>query len=383
MTTIAPYRRAELEHAQSARGTVNVLQLALDGIAADVRIDRVDRRTRSSWYALRLASAGSAITGRLVGELPDGELVELGTLEVPPGSFGSARFAVTAPRRAPYASLFLEIRSEDALLRAEVPQPPRRYGPNPIKTGAVCIAFGGAAASCAALLAGAFSHAPRVAAVTAAPSSAQPRVAPSRLPVARIVSFAARRDADAAGESVLASYLAVGDGGSVVLLDHAGKVVASAPFTRLGTTRVAVPATARRLPLVARLMVRHAGTDAVASVVLPPNVAPQSDVAAAAAARPASAVASLGDGIVAIAGRAVGGRPLSLRLLRGARATRVELQGESGATLGERIVPPEAPAATLDVPAVNAPTRYFLIAHFAHNGGEEMVVRGFTVHPAR
>jgi hypothetical protein len=389
MSAMVSYQPGEVEHAPTNRGSVNVLQVAVDGIAADVRVDRVDARTCSSWYAVRLAAAGSAITARLVGELRDGEEIELGTLDVAPGSFGSARFAVTAPRRAPYASLFLEIRAESTLLRVAAPQPPRPRRPSPLKTGVACIALGGAVISFAALFSSAFSHA----AATGAPAKTQiaaisAPVAPAAVSAARVVSFSARRDVEAAGESILASYLAIGDRGSLLVLDHAAKVVASAPFSRHGTTRVVLPANARAQTLVARLTVRRARTEAVASVVLPPILTqaeladvPAADAAPEAVTPIASAVASVRDGEIAVKGRARGGRPLRLSVMPSATTMHVELQDGAGATLAENTIAPGASATTLDLPSVTAATKYFLMLRYGRNGGEETIVRSVVVFP--
>jgi hypothetical protein len=380
MTAMVPYRRGELGDVEAKRGAVNVLQLAVDGVAADVRIERVDRSTGSSRYALRLAATDSAVTGRLVGELRGGEVVELGTLEVAPGSRGNACFAVTAPRRAPYTSMFLEIRSAGVLLRVEAPQPPRRRPPNPLKTGGACVALGGAVTIGAALLSNGLSHARPV--VTAAQTHATRVAAPAAprpLSPARVVSFAARRDGGAGGETVLASYLAIGDVGSVVLLDHAGKVVASAPFTRRGTTRVPVPASAHAGTLVAQLTVRRAGTDAVASVALPPNAVPQP----VAAERVAAAAASFDEGTIVVRGRPLAGRPLELRVAPSTTAMQVELQDDVGAAVAESTIAPGATVATLQLPDVDVATSYFLVLRYARDGGEETVVRSVAVAPAR
>ena len=93
--------------------------------------------------------------------------------------------------------------------------------------------------------------------------------------VARVMSFSARRDPGAAGDTILASYLAIGERGTIALLDAAGKVVASAPFAHVGTNRLAVPPAYATQPMTARITVHRGTTVADASVAVPPSVLPQ------------------------------------------------------------------------------------------------------------
>ncbi|MDB5095097.1 MAG: hypothetical protein JWO85_3198 [Candidatus Eremiobacteraeota bacterium] len=465
MTAIVPYQRREVK-----RGAVNVVQFATEDVAADVRIDRVDRRNRSSWYAVRLASTDSDVTGRLLGVLRGGEIVDLGGLAVASGSIGSARFAVTTPRTTAFESMFLEIRSEHVLLRVEAPKPPPRLGLATLKNGVIFIAFGAAVAVCGELVALALPRAPLLSAPSSAIAGARVRlpyatrgygtveytaatedgtvvaggpldaasgeigfavpagaashrvfvalslrgplgaasrsasfavVAPepeaSRTGVARVLSFAARRDATIGGETVLASYLVLGDAGTVALLDAAGKVVASAPFTHRGTTRIAVPPAQRLTSLVAQLTVRRGTTDATASVAVAPNAvpyppgtdkAPGATVAAAEqdvpeAVTPLDSVSGKRGGIIAVQGRAVAGHPLDLRVMPNAAPMHVELQDDAGETLAENAIEPGATRAALPLPAATERTKYFLVLHYSHNGGEETVVRTVIASPAR
>ena len=68
------------------------------------------------------------VTGRLLGVARNGEITDLGGVAVAPGSIGSARLAVIAPRAGAYRSMFLEIRSENVLVRVDAPVPPSRAG---------------------------------------------------------------------------------------------------------------------------------------------------------------------------------------------------------------------------------------------------------------
>jgi hypothetical protein len=455
MTAIARYEGGNL-----ARVGSNVVQFAAGGVAADVRVERVDRRKRSSWYAIRLASTDADVTGRLLGVARNGEITDLGGVAVAPGSIGSARLAVVAPRAGAYRSMFLEIRSENVLVRVDAPVPPARPGIQPWKAGAALVAAG-AVAMCGGLVALALPRDPMLAAPARAVAGTQVRLpyaasgdgpvdyaassddgrvlatgtlahrngeiafalpasaashrvsvaltvhgplgavshtasfavaspepvnAPAAL--ARVTSFSARRDPGAAGDTILASYLAIGERGTIALLDAAGKVVASAPFAHVGTNRLAVPPAYQTQPMTARITVHRGASVADASVAIPPSALPQPSVTPEAQAPPGTSAADAPEavtpidamsprtsgGTIAIVGRAVAGHAL-LHVAASSSPMQVELQDESGGTLAETSVAPRATSAVLPLPAATATTTYFVALHYARNGGEETVVR--------
>ena len=456
MNAIARYEPGNL-----ARAGSNVVQFAAGGVAADVRVERVDRRKRSSWYAIRLASTDADVTGRLLGVARNGEITDLGGVAVAPGSIGSARLAVVAPRAGAYRSMFLEIRSENVLVRVDAPVPPSRPAIRPWKAGAALTAAG-AVAMCGGLVALALPRDPMLAApahavagthvrlpyaaggagpVEYAASSDDGRVLaagtlarrngeiafalpasaaahrvsvaltvhgplgavsrsasfavaapePVTVPaaVARVTSFSARRDPGAAGDTILASYLAIGERGTIALLDAAGKVVASAPFAHVGTNRLAVPPAYQTQPMTARITVHRGATVADASVAIAASVLPQPSASPDPQASPGTSAADAPEavtpidamsprtsgGTIAIVGRAIAGRSLRLHLAASSNPMQVELQDDSGGTLAETTVAPGATSAALPLPAATATTTYFVALHYARNGGEETVVR--------
>jgi hypothetical protein len=450
MNALARYERGNL-----ARADGNVVQFAAGGVAADVRVERVDRRKGASWYAVRLASTDADVTGRLLGVHRNGEITDLGGVAVAPGSIGCARLAVVTPRAGTYRSMFLEIRSADVLVRVDAPVPPSRPGIRPWKAGAALVAFG-AVATCGGLVALALPRDPMLSAPASAVAgtrvrlpyaaggdgfveyaassddgrtvvagnltrrngeiafalpawsashrvsvalsvhgplgvvsrtasfavaAAEPVAAPAA--VARVMSFSARRDGGAAGDTILASYLAIGERGTVALLDAAGKVVASAPFAHVGTNRLAVPPAYQTQPMTARITVHRGTTVADASVAIPPSTLPQPsaspDVAAADAPEAVTPLdpmsARTSGGTIAIVGRAVAGRMLLLHVAASTSSMQVELQDETGGTLAEASIAPRATSAALPLPAASSTTTYFVALHYARNGGEETVVR--------
>jgi|GEM_PF-2364504 len=454
---------ARYEPGNLARADGNVVQFAAGGVAADVRVERVDRRKGASWYAVRLASTGADVTGRLLGVQRNGEITDLGGVAVAPGSIGCARLAVVAPRGEPYRSMFLEIRSDDVLVRVDAPVPPSRPGVRPWKAGAALVAFG-AVATCGglaalalprdpmlapparavagtqvrlpyaaggdglaeysakfddgrvlvagnltrrngeiafALPAGAASHRVSVelsvhgplgvVSRTATFAVAPPDAVAAPAAVARVMSFSARRDPGQAGDTILASYLAIGERGTIALLDAAGKIVASAPFAHVGTNRLAVPKAFQTQPMTARITVHRGTTVADASVAIPPGTLPQPspspgaqasalpDVAAADAPEAVTPLDAMSPrtsgGTIAIVGRAVAGRALRLHVAPSSSPMQVELQDETGGTLAEATIAARATSAALPLPAATAPATYFVALHYARNGGEETVVR--------
>jgi hypothetical protein len=400
MSAIVPYAPAPAELPR--RGGANVVQFASGGVAADVHVERVDKRNRCSWYALNLAANESEVNARLVGVTRNGELDQLGAVDVAPGSASSVRFAVTTPRSGAYRSMYLEIRSDEIAMRVDAPCPPapKRFGP---RSAAMTLFALGAGASFIGALALNVTH-PGKHAVPAGPPAASAAAVPHAAVVApvapaRVLSFSARRDdAPGGGETVLASYLAVADRGSIALLDSAGTIVSTGPFTRVGTIRLNVPKQYRLLPMIAQITVHRGDTKAVSSVSVPPNAAPTprpspspspSPSAADGAAIDApegatpidSASSGTAAGIIAIEGRAVAGKPLRLRVTPQTSAMHAELEDESGATLTETQIAPRASHAVIPLPASDARTTYLLALHYTRNGGEETVIRTVVAAP--
>lgn len=399
MSAIVPYTAAPAAvRRRPRRGGASVVQFASGGVAADVHVERVDKRNRCSWYAVNLAANESEVNARLVGVTRHGELEYLGAVDVAPHSASSMRFAVTTPRSGAYRSMYLEIRSGEMAMRVDAPCPPapKRFG---ARSAAIMLFALGAGASFAGALALNLTHpAKRAAAATPVASfaAAAPHVPVTALPApARVLSFSARRDdAPGGGETVLASYLAVADRGSIALLDSTGAIVSTGPFTRVGTIRLNVPKQYRLLPMIAQITVHRGDTKAVSSVSVPPNVAatprpspspspsPAADAAAIDAPEGAtpidSAASGAAAGIIAVEGRAVAGQPLRLRVTPQPTAMNVELEDESGATLTETEIAPRATHAAIPLPASDARTTYLLALHYTRNGGEETVIRTVT-----
>jgi hypothetical protein len=446
---IAPEQRTAAIVPQRARNP-KIVQFAADGVAADVRVEALDRRRRTSMYTIRLASTDADAFGRLVGVLASGDAVDLGSVVVARGSIGGGRLTV-APPPGGYEAVYLEIRSDQVLLQVEAPKPPRPRRIHPLAMASTLVASAAIAAGAGSLvtalpqppilqtpdraIAGSAVHVPYATrgygslAYTARfddgvvfasgalegkngdieiglpPQSANRRVAiavslrgplgaatgltsfavaPPPAPhvadvPARVLSFAARRDPSPYGETILASYLAVADRGTVMLEDRRGKIIASAPFSHVGTNRLTVAPAYRTQPLTARIVIDHGKSRAVASVVLAPQAAAGGDPSAtrhaprARAAMQPEAPLPPNAGMLAVEGRPVAGAPLAVRVMPHRSTMTVELQDASGTTLAEREIAPGTTHVAMPLPNDAAP--YFLVLRYDRNGSEETVVR--------
>jgi hypothetical protein len=394
MSAIVPYQRS-----YTRRGSRTVAQFASNGVAADVSVERVDKRNRCSWYAIKLASSNSDATGRLVGVRRGGAVDELGSVEVMPRSVGSGRFAVTTPRTGAYQAMYLEVWSGEMLLRVEAPLPPAPRRSGTFGAGAVLFVLG-IAACCAGAMPLAFAHdanraaTARTVAVASvgAPAIAHAAPAMAQPAPARVLSFSARRDDAPGGETVLASYLAAGERGTIALLDPQGTVITSGAFTRVGTIRLRVPKAYHALPMTAQITVHRGATKAVSNVVLPPNAeatprpSPSPDLASSAVAAEGvtpidTASSAATGGMIAVEGHAVAGRPLALRVTPQTSPMRIELEDDSGAVIAETAVAPGTTHAALPLPPSAARATYLLALHYTRNGGEETVIRTVVAAP--
>jgi hypothetical protein len=353
-TAIVPYR-----------SKLPVVQFAADGVAADVRVEPLDRRTGSSVYAIRLASAGEDVTGRLVGENGSGEPVELGDLTVGPGSAGGARLAVTPPPGG-YRAVYLEIRSARVLLRIEAPAPPAPRRTGRLRIAAIVLGMGVLSAG-AGLLALAVPETP----VLQAPERAVAGE-PVRVPyVAHGFGderFTARYD----DGIVFASGALPGKTGDLTVTlprDAAHRRIWVAVTTQgvlgnaAGVTSFAVAAPTpapTRVPIAAR-----AAAPLVAAVLPQPPPTPA----------PAAVPQALSEtaGMLRFAPQGFAGSELPVRVMPHRGAVTVAMQDADGATIAEREIAPGATSATLLLP--ERPGTYYLLVRYESDEGLQTVVR--------
>jgi hypothetical protein len=184
----------------------------------------------------------------------------------------------------------------------------------------------------------------------------------------------------------------MGERGTVALLDAGGTVVSVAPFSRVGTVRLPVPAAYRTLPLTAQITVHRGATKAVSGVALLPNAfmpavastaapSPVRELAAGGAAPKDSVSAGAAASIVAVAGRAVAGHTLNLRVAAQRAPVRIELQDETGSTISETQLAAGATRAALPLPPATGAVTYLIAMHYTRDGSEETVIRTIVATP--
>jgi hypothetical protein len=344
-----------------APASVNVMQSAGDGIAADIRAVRID--PRMVLYFVRVASTTFQLSARLIGIRRNGETLDLGGLAVAPASIGSARLTVPQACAEECTTIQLEIRTDTSLMRLEAPQAPLLQ-PRKFSWGLATAAALMLVGFCGAL---SVFERPHPAPLAAAP------VIPFHAVTPQIVSLSVRRDRGPDGDTVLGSYLAVGDGGSFALLGAGGKIVASTAFTRVGTSRLAVPKPYRDAPLFARLTVTRDGKAAFASVALMPSAR-----ALPAATGPKTVPAASVRDLLSTDGPAIAGSLLNVRIDGNLASPHIELQDGIGNTIATRDLAAATTRAAIPLPAADAPRTYYLVLRYVRNGAEETVVRSIV-----
>jgi hypothetical protein len=242
-------------------------------------------------------------------------------------------------------------------------------------------------------LSGPFGHAERD--VTFAVVGALPEVAPPRpanrvaphVPRARIAYFGAHLEQYAGKTSVLASYQASGERGSLRVRDERGMVLATRDFSHVGTTRIPLPANPAGQTLRAEIEVIGAGTRSTAVIEIPsieiPSVPKPDSAPPSATPAPADDGGSvpLPSDPFFVEQRVVAGREFKIEIRRPLPNLRIGLQTTSGTTLDEVAVPPGARAITLRAPSSSVLEIYYLAGTFTRSSGEETLVRSLRIYP--
>jgi hypothetical protein len=204
------------------------------------------------------------------------------------------------------------------------------------------------------------------------------------LGLARIASFAVRRDTTSGADSVLASYLAVGDGGELTLFDESGRALAHGNFLRRGNTRITIPARASGGRLDVQLRVRRGASLAVASVTLP-ALSPQVNERDLPAVHAMPAMPERESGFpgdpFAVIGTPVSGRTFDVRIRRFGASMRLRLEDGAGLIIDETGVAPRADRVVLRTPPSAVARVYFLSATYDTEADSEVLLRRVDVAP--
>lgn len=245
---------------------------------------------------------------------------------------------------------------------------------------------------------GPLGHAQRAVSLAVIPPVA---TVPFVQPPAHIGSFAVRREETEGVSSVLASYLAVADAGTLEVFDATNHTVARAAFSRGGTSRIALPAGLEHRTLTVRLDVRRGVSHARTAVTLPPSASVIPSAAVVADAPPPSDAAPASaddtpetdgtangaisggspDDPFAIAGTAVAGRPMTIAIRRLLPGMRLRLTDDVGNAVAETVVPADATQVSLTPPSATGARIYYLTCSYGSGHTEEVVVRSVRVLP--
>jgi hypothetical protein len=226
---------------------------------------------------------------------------------------------------------------------------------------------------------------------------------------ARVVSLEAHREIYAGVTSILVSYMAVADGGHVQVIGANGKVLASAPYSPGGTTRLAlpVPAPPDDEALETVLTVKRGAAQATASVEIPPagTLSPallgalspamlhalaaqaagasQAMVPGATSAGAATALAPApASDPFAFKARQISGDTFDVTIRRNLPDMHLALQDATGVSLEEHDVPEGAASVTFTAPSVAAAANYFIACTYSRSdSSEETLVRSLRVIP--
>ncbi|GAC1593094.1 MAG: hypothetical protein NVS3B28_22640 [Candidatus Velthaea sp.] len=381
-----------------------LLELTAGAVAAQLRLGQIDRRRKVAFYDLYLANrAAGSVTCRFFGTR-DGSVHEFGMLEVAGMSTAHSRFSVPYDRARRCRLLHVRVAGEDIALLAEA-QPPSPPGWSAAVRAGVTLGVLGISALGAAGLTQLIGSPPAVAldlAHTTVPAETRSAALVPQLPAvvvaperpARIVSFSARRDRYNARSSVLVSYGAVAEAGSIRVLDPAGALVGHAAFSRGGTNRILLIRDVGTVPLRTELVVYRGRSQASAAVEIPPEAVQPSAAPAVPQAIGETTVPQLpgedaqhavplgpADPFV-LPERAVASQRLRIAIRARFPDMRIALQDQIGSTIDEQPVPAGATAVNFTAPASNISQIYYIVCTYTRHAAEETIVRSIRIFPS-
>jgi len=355
--------------------TPTIVQFAADGVAADMRVEPLDRQRRTSLYTIRLASSDESVSGRLIGVNPSGDAVELGDLSVAPGSIGGARLTVAAPRGG-YRAVYLEIRSERLLLQVEAPKPPSQHRVRPVALATVFLALGAVSLGAAAV-ALALPQPPVLRGPDHATAGDPVRVQyathgyGNERYTARYddgVVFASGALDAQNGELTLALPNDAVNRRVWIAVTTEGLLGAAASVTSFAVVAQPSHKAIAAAPLAHRPPAPHVAMPAPPIAVPPP--APKTMPAPVTVVRQAPSETA---GMLSFDASAAAGSSLAVRVMPHRTGMTVAMQDASGETLAEREIAPGTTRVTLPMP--DQPAQYFLVLHYDAEDGAQTVVR--------
>lgn len=217
----------------------------------------------------------------------------------------------------------------------------------------------------------------------------------SRAPVrivhpARVLSLSLDSQKVPAGGLIAAHYEAIGESGTVRLLDEAGTTWSQVAMRSDGLARLRAPEVPRDQAMRVALTVNHAGTTATSNVgvVVTTNASSEApnDIAPSLERTPSrpAAAGPLHDpeGIMTVSkSRFAGGSAIPVRILRHEDHLRVALQYADGSEVSAVEVTPGDSSVALPAPNTGAVQSYTIVASYLRGLSEQISVIPITVYP--
>jgi hypothetical protein len=193
---------------------------------------------------------------------------------------------------------------------------------------------------------------------------------------ARVIAFALDSQKVLAGGTVTARYAAIGESGTLRLVDAAGTIWSEVPLQRAGVAHLRAPDVSNDQAMRVMLIVNHAGTTATSNagvivVAQVPQVAAQS-------------LSPMHDpeGMMAVSrNRFPGGSTITVRILRHEDHLRIALQHADGSEVSAVNVAPGDRSVTLVAPDVGGIEQYTILASYLRGIGEQLSVIPVTLYP--
>jgi len=365
-----------------------VLALPCGDVAADLRLQAVDRRRRVAVYELRIANETD---NPLVGFAYPieagrrGGVVRWSTIPVPARTSVAVPVEVRLSPRRPILRVVAEIHGEGFHLTVDA-DPPKHV--TSFRLGKAGLA---AALLLGVLGSGAYALEPRIAALAASRAGVAPTApngraaqAPAPHPPARTKAhLKVTLDADTleGGKPIVVRYAPGVATGTVKLLDQDGTERASALLGKRGSSILLAPkvesAEDFRLVIDAR---RGTTRDETA---LPVRVLPATQNVTAVKPLPVKArVAALDVSPIALATTTYrSGQEILVSIVRYAPDLEVSLMDDTGAELRKVAVRPEDKELRVEAPSVGDDARFTIVATFARGSGQDSVIKPIIVRP--
>lgn len=311
--------------------------------------------------------------------------LSLAPLTLPPGSALATTINVRRLDGASPQRLVGTLQGANASLTVEAPLPFRRrraFALRPWTIVATLFAIAGM------LEIAAFAYRPiqnaRHAAVANSAMPQKPRTPVRMVHPARVVALSLDSQSVPAGAFVTAHYEAIGDSGTVRLVDETGTTWSQAPMRTDGLARLKTPDVPRDQAMRVVLTVNHAGTTATSNVGV--VVTSTESAAGAVNATPVRPIAAgpLHDpeGIMAVSkGRFAGGATIPIRILRHEDHLRVALQYADGSETAAVDVSPGDRSISLPAPDTGTVQDYTIVASYLRGLSEQISVIPITVYP--